>query len=131
LQSRWGARRWFWDVWTWKQRDTGQWYQSKGRDAEKALAFLPANDAHGMLREKCLDMAIMGWLDKYELINIIHDAVLFHCPVALVDECVSNVRGLLEAPCPTLAHPTLCPEGFVCATEASIGEDLASMKVVR
>lgn len=130
LQSVWGARRWFWDVWVWKRDKWGRWYKAKGQDAEKALAFLPANHAHGMFRMKMLEMAEAGWLERYQLINFPHDALVFHPPIELADECISNVKEWMELPVRELANPILCPEGFSCGVDAKIGPDLADMKEV-
>lgn len=128
LQSVWGARRWFWDVWIWKRNYQGEWYKAKGQDAEKALAFLPANHAHGMFRLKLLEMAELGYLDRYELVNFPHDAMVFHPPKALAEECIHNVKEWMEAPVMELAHPVLCPEGFSCGVDVQIGPDLGSME---
>lgn len=128
LQSVWGARRWFWDVWIWKRNFRGEWYRAKGQDAEKALAFLPANHAHGMFRLKMLEMAELGWLDRYELVNFPHDALVFHPPTNLVDECVANVKEWMEAPVMELKHDVLCPGGFSCGVDVQVGPDLGSME---
>ena len=128
LQSVWGARRWFWDVWIWKKNFRGEWYKAKGQDAEKALAFLPANHAHGMFRLKMLEMAELGWLDRYELINFPHDALVFHPLKELADECIANVKEWMEAPVVELRHDILCPEGFSCGVDVQIGPDLGSME---
>lgn len=128
LQSVWGARRWFWDVWIWKRNYQGEWYKAKGQDAEKALAFLPANHAHGMFRLKMLEMAEAGWLDKYELINFPHDALVFHPLKTLVDECIENVKWWMEAPVLELAHSELCPEGLSCGVDVQLGPDLGTME---
>lgn len=131
LISRWGAIRWFWDVYTWRRDSFGQWQKAGSKDAEKAKSFLPANDAHGMLRFKILEMERRGWNDRYGLINIVHDAVWFHCPTPLVDECLSEVSQWLMAPVPQLAHPDVCPEGFTCAVEATVGPSLGEMEEVK
>lgn len=131
LQSVWGARRWFWDVWIWKRNYQGEWYKAKGQDAEKALAFLPANHAHGMFRLKMLEMAELGWLEEYELVNFPHDALVFHPLKALADRCIEDVRGWMESPVIELAHPELCPQGFSCGVDVKIGPDLGSMEELR
>lgn len=130
LINSWGGMRWFWDVFKW-QRVDGEWRRSSSKDAEKVVAYLPSSNAHYMLRDKLLQMQRVGWLDLYGLVNVIHDAVLFVCPDRLVEECVHNVKGCLEAPVMELAHPTLCPEGFTCAAEASVGDDWARMEEIK
>lgn len=129
LINSWGACRWFFDVTKWTQRD-GRWVQSSGRDAEKASAYLPSSNAHFMLRDKLLQMNNNGWLDKYELILPVHDAIIFHCPTKLVDECVHNVKEMMESPVMQMADNEVAKDGFWCAAEASVGPDWASMKEV-
>lgn len=131
LQSVWGGRRWFWDVWSWKKNFRGEWYKSKGQDAEKALAYYPSTNAHGMFRQKLLLAAERGWLTKYELILFPHDAWVFHPPISLADECIENIKGLMEAPVIELANPILCPEGFSCAVDVAIGPSMGEMKEVK
>jgi DNA polymerase len=130
LQSIWGARRWFWDVWSWKKSKDGRWYKAKGQDAEKALAFLPSNHAHGMFRHKLLEASEREWLDRYELVLFPHDDWTFHPPIELVDECIENIRSLMEAPVIELANPILCPEGLSCDVDISIGPSMGEMSEV-
>lgn len=131
LLSRWGAIRWFWEAMKWqKDTATNKWIRVLGRDAEKCKAFLPANDAHLMLRQKELELYHLDWDNKFGLINSIHDAVLFCCPDSLVEECVSEVRALLEAPVIELSCPDMAPDGFSCGVDASVGPDWAHMDEV-
>lgn len=129
LINSWGACRWFWDVMKWTRRD-GQWVKSTGRDAEKATAYLPSSNAHFMLRDKLLQANSQGWLERYGLINVIHDAVLFHCPTNLVEECVYNIKALMEAPVLQMADPKVAPAGFTCGAEAMVGSDWSNMEEV-
>jgi len=129
LINSWGACRWFWEVTKWARRD-GQWVKSTGRDAEKATAYLPSSNAHFMLRDKLLQANSQGWLDRYGLINVIHDAVLFHCPTNLVDECVHNIKALMEAPVLQMADLKVAPAGFTCGAEAMVGSDWSNMEEV-
>jgi uracil-DNA glycosylase family 4 len=130
LQSVWGARRWFWDVWSWKKSKQGQWYKTKGQDAEKALAFLPSNHAHGMFRKKLLEAAERDWLDRYELVLFPHDAWVLHPPIELADECIENIKTLMESPVIELANPILCPEGLSCSVDVKIGPSMSEMKEI-
>lgn len=129
LINSFGACRWFHDVMKWTLRD-GRWIKSTSRDAEKATAYLPSSNAHFMLRDKLLQANEKGWLERYGHCNCIHDAVLFHCPEKYVDECVTNIKALLQAPVPQLADPEVAIGGFVCGAEAMIGSDWATMEEV-
>lgn len=126
LINSWGACRWFFDVMRWTMKD-GRWLQVTSRDAEKATAYLPSSNAHFMLRDKLQQANDKGWLESYGLINVIHDAVLFHCPTKLVDECVHNMKELLESPAMEMADPEVAPNGFQCGAEAMVGPDWARM----
>jgi uracil-DNA glycosylase len=130
LISNFGAIRWLWDAVAWRWQD-GRWVKSNGSQAEQAKAFLPASHAHGMLRLKLIKMQEWGWLEKYELINIVHDEVVFHPRTEMAEECAVEVGRWLQAPVMELADPVVCPEGFVCACEAKVGEDLANMEEIR
>lgn len=124
LINAWGAVRWLWDIFKWQRRD-GQWIRSSGRDAEKAVAFLPSSNAHYMLRDKLLQMNDKGWLEKYGFMLPVHDALLFHCPTQHVEEAAYNIKTLLESPVMQLADPVVAKGGFTCATELEVGDDWA------
>jgi len=126
LINSWQACRWFFDVMKWTMRD-GRWIKGFGRDAEKCVAYLPSSNAHFMLRDKLLQAGDQGWLERYGLINVIHDAVLFHCPTRYVEECVNNIKGLLEAPVLQMADPEVAKLGFTCGAEAMVGPDWNNM----
>lgn len=130
LISRWGYVRWFWDAMKWERDRDGRWMRKPSKGAPAAMAFFPANDAHIMLREKLLQADEKGWLERYGFINPVHDALWFLCPEKLVDECVPNVKELLEAPVPQLADPVMCPAGFVCKVDGSIGKNLGDMEEI-
>lgn len=130
LITKWGAIRWFFDVKRWIRRD-GKWVSVLGRDAEKVKAFKPSNDAHGMFRDKVLQAHERGWTEKYGLCNLIHDDTLWMCPDDLVEECIANVKPLLESPVPELADPVMCPDGFVCGVDGSVGNNWADMKGIK
>lgn len=130
LITKWGAIRWFFDVKRWVRRD-GKWVSVLGRDAEKVKAFKPSNDAHGMFRDKVLQAHERGWTEKYGLCNLIHDDTLWMCPDNLVEECIANVKPLLESPVPELADPVMCPDGFVCGVDGSVGNNWADMKGIK
>jgi hypothetical protein len=130
LVNKWNFVRWFWDVKRWTMRD-GRWISTTSRDAEKAVAFLPSSNAHCMLRDKLLQMEAKGWLEQYGLCDIVHDAVIFHCPDKFVDEAIHNVKECLEAPVMELADPDVAEFGFRCAAEASVGPDWGSLEEVK
>ena len=131
LISKWGYIRWFWDAMKWERDRDGRWVRKPSKGAPAAMAFFPANDAHIMLREKLLQADENGWLDRYGFINPVHDALWFLCPDQYVDECLSEMKAHLESPVPQLADPIMCPDGFVCKVDGSIGKNLGEMEEIK
>lgn len=148
ITSRWGYIRRFYDVFQW---DSNKWNQYTGSmgdfvhgdDFEAVIAFLPANDAFGMLRETLLRLAgyrsdveeepnrvAEDLLEKYGFCNTIHDSVQFHCRKELVDACLEDVTREMKKPCKRLADSEMCPEGFWVDCEASIGDDWSVMEKI-
>jgi uracil-DNA glycosylase family 4 len=124
LKNRWGYIRWYWDVLHHNMR-TGE--AELGEQANDAIAFNVQADAHGYLKAAILRMEAQGWLERYNLCNIVHDSVVFECPLALLEEALSNIVAELERPCPVLRDAELCPEGLVVAAEPKVGWSLADM----
>jgi len=148
LVSRYGYVRRFWDVYhrkpvadnyqprgserVWTHSKTGQrWLLMRGDDAEAAIAFLPANDAFGMIRSRMVQIGEEGLDERYGLINQIHDSLVFDCPPRFEDECLERVRGILERPSEVLVDVEVAPDGLSCAVEAKRGPSLAEMEEVR
>ncbi len=160
LISKWGYIRRFYDVFKWDPKKwnlasgtPGDW--AHGDDFEAAVAFLPANDAFGMLKETKLQLAgyrispndpryldyinsKLIWpkreeenlLRKYGLVNQIHDSLIFHCDNSLKDECMERVMAAMRVKCLVLADPVMCPDGFFVDASCQIGDDWAHMNDV-
>lgn len=156
LTSRWGYIRRFYDVFQWDPRkwntfsgSMGDW--SHGDDFEAAVAFLPANDAFGMLKEEMLRCAGYEiWpsqsrvkeredlFQKYRFINQIHDSLIFHPDTADTEKCVEDVLKIMRQPCPTLYWEGMEKEGLAGWTkeglyvdaEAMVGDDWAHMESI-
>lgn len=127
LKSLHGYIRWFWDVYYWDHKTRGM---RNGSEAEAAMAFLPSNDAHGMLREVLLSLERDSLLEKFGFILPYHDALWFHCRKSLLEECIVTVKNLMEAPSPILVNSEVAPEGFSCSVDVKFGPNLGktSMK---
>lgn len=128
LRSRFGHARRFYEVFRWDAKK-GDW--APGDQAEEAVAFLPANHAHGHLRAVMKDLAAAAGMDeKYGMCDQIHDALIF-CPRAEDSErCVADVARVMMAPSRILIHPTLAPGGLSCEVEASWGPNWRDMTAV-
>lgn len=114
--------RWFWDVHHFGPNGEIR----NGDQAEQAIAFLPANCAFGMMREQARtfdgtyhESDGIGLDERYGMINNVHDSWKFCCLDALVEECLHVVKGIMEAPCPTL-------NGLWCAVQPSVGQNNAT-----
>jgi len=157
LISRWGYIRRFHDIFQWDPRkwnvftgSMGDW--AHGDDFEAAVAFLPANDAFGMLKEEMLRLAGHApWpsrsmekvgedlLLKYNFINQIHDSLIFHPLIEQRDKCLEDVIRVMREPCPTLYDPGMenlgvpgwTKDGLFVDAEAMVGEDWAHMNTVK
>lgn len=141
LTSRWGYIRRFYDIFQW---DATKWNEhtgslgdwGRGDEYEAAIAFLPANDAFGMLREIILRLSgyrsgeetewVRGeddLLEKYGFCNTIHDSLKFHCRKELAEVCIVDVLREMRKPCMTLADSEMCPGGFWVDAEVAMGDD--------
>lgn len=127
LTTPFGCVRRFWDVMSWDE-DRGEW--RPGTQAEECIAYQPSNTAHCHIKLAGMRMQANGWLDRYRLINFIHDEYLFDCPNELVDECVENVKMEMERPSTVMVGGIVKPEGFWVQAEASVGADWSSMRKV-
>ena len=146
LISKFGYIRRFHDVYQWDNKIWDSFSSSwggwrPGDDYEAAVAFLPANDAFGMIKEEMLRMGgWAGWpkkekvggdlLEKYGFCNQLHDAVFFHCDQGRKDKCIEDVVRIMREPCPTLSDPEMAPEGLFVDVSCQVGEDWANMKEI-
>jgi hypothetical protein len=127
LRSKYGAIRRFYDVERWS-------HQSQkvmgGDQAEAAIAFLPAANAFGYMRDVQLRMDELGYLERFELVNSVYDSCQFHALEGDVEECVKLVVPILEARSGVLVYP-IVPLGLSVEAEATFGPDLAHMEEYR
>jgi len=101
-----------------------------GDQAEEAVAFLPANHAHGHLREVMKSLAAAGLDSRYGMFDQIHDALLFCPDEAHAIACVEDVSRMMTAPSLVLRHPTLAPNGLWCGVDISAGRNWSEMREV-
>lgn len=96
-----------------------------GWDMEQAAAFLPSNCAHCHIQSAMIRMRRTGDLRRFGACNFVHDSIVFHCPVPLLEECVATVQAELEAPSTVLVDGPLGP--FQCNSDVEVGFDMAHM----
>ena len=95
LVSRHGCLRRFTDVYRWDQ-GRGGW--APGSQSEEAIAYLPANESHCHLKEVVLRLDAMGALERYNLVNYVHDSLVFDVARELTEECITVVMAEIEKP---------------------------------
>lgn len=129
LVSRYGFARYFYDVFRkkWDPR-FGRWTDVPGEDSEKAVAFEPANDAFGHVRDTIVWLHTqlcprteLTWADKFGLVNNVHDSLENHCPVEHTDECVDLLARLAQRRNLMLVD-VAAPDGLWCGAEMEVGE---------
>lgn len=157
LTSRWGYIRRFYDTFQWDPKkwnvfsgSMGDW--AHGDDFEAAVAFLPANDAFGMLKEemlRCAGYRISPDMDlfaeykaaklrtamkhsedlfaKYHFINQIHDSLIFHPDLGETDKCIEDAIKIMREPCPTLYWDGMETQGIPAWTKDGLYVDAEAM----
>jgi DNA polymerase I-like protein with 3'-5' exonuclease and polymerase domains len=125
LISRHGYIRYFWEVFRWQG---GEW--KPGDDSESAIAFLPANDAFGEIKDRMLVIAEQGLDERYNMINNVHDSLLFECPNALVEEAKERIKLIMEKKSDILVSPIVAPNGLSVEVDVQAGSDWANIKGV-
>ena len=124
LLSHWGFIRYFFEVFrSQRSKNNGRWELKPGADSEKAIAFLPANHAFGMIRSVMVRLEKRGAMERYRFVNNVHDSLVFDCPLPEVQSCIKEVWELMTLPCRTLADPIVCPAGFQVGAGVSLGEN--------
>lgn len=118
LISRYKFIRWFFDVFHW---DAKRRKMTHGDDHEAAIAFLPANDAFGHIRDAMRSLDDQGWTKQAQLINNVHDSLLFHMPDSIMDDAVPAIYNVMTAPSSVLVDPVVAPQGLYVDVEAKIG----------
>ena len=126
LLNRFGSIRWFYEVYAPDGR--GGW--KPGDQSEEAIAFLPASEAFGNIRESMKELARKGLDEKWGMCNNVHDSVLFLVEPGRLEEHCAEVYPALYAPSKVLVDPVLAPEGLRVDVEVNAGVDWATGKKV-
>jgi uracil-DNA glycosylase family 4 len=130
LKTGFGAIRWFYEVYV--PDGKGGW--RAGEQSEQAIALKPANDAHGHIRSVMRQLDHKGLCARWEMVNAVHDSVLFLVHPKDLDEHIHDVYPILTAPSKVLIDPVLAPSGLAVDVEASAGvswakADLKELKI--
>jgi uracil-DNA glycosylase family 4 len=145
LRSPFGYLRRFNDVFSWSEiqpsyepkwndkiieRRGKLFKRNSGEEAEAAIAWKPANFAYGHAKEVVLSCEEKGYLEKYRLVNWVHDELRFECPNSLVDSCVLDISSAMESRSRVLIDPDIAPLGLACGVEASVGPNIAELETI-
>ena len=99
-----------------------------GEDAEKIIAFLPANTAFSIKKEAMLRLEAIGANHKYCLVNEVHDSLVYEVREEDLDEMMEVVRREMTRPVMRLANEQF-PEGFIPVVEIKVGKSWDKMEV--
>lgn len=128
LLTRHGCIRHFFDVYRW---DARYGTNRPGRDSEKAIAYLPANDAFGHIKDAMLRLEESGWNERANFFNQIHDDLMFEIPDAVFDAAVPAILAEMVKPSEILIDPVTAPGGLQCAVEVKVGRTWEKMEELR
>ncbi len=126
LRNRFGMIRWFYEVYSPDGR--GGW--KPGEQSEQAIAFLPASNAFGNIREAMKELQRRGLCEKWEMVNTVHDSLVFLVDPVQMDSHLTDVYDVLHAPSKVLIDPEMAPNGLVVDVEVSVGDNWGEMKAV-
>ena len=128
LLTRHGCIRHFFDVYHW---DSRYGTNRPGRDSEKAIAYLPANDAFGHIKDAMLRLEESGWNERANFFNQIHDDLHFEIPDTIFDEAVPAILAEMVKPSEILVDPVTAPGGLQCAVEVKVGQTWEKMEELK
>lgn len=101
------------------------WIRRNGYDSEKAVAFLPANDAFGKIKEAMREL----WnyegenlMRKYGFINQLHDDLTFEIRERDLEEGAGVIKEVMERRSKLLVNE-IEPEGLKVGVELKVGKN--------
>lgn len=130
LISRYGCIRWFWEVFKWSN---GAW--EHGEEQEAAKSFIGQNTAHCYLKDAMIrlngdvnSLYDLGWNHSANLINPIHDALMFECPDELLEQACVEIPAEMSRPSIVLTDPIIAPNGLSIEVDVKIGKSWDQMR---
>lgn len=101
-----------------------------GEEAEAAIAFLPANDAFGHIKDVMLRLEDRRIMEEAGFINTIHDSLVFLIPENSLDNLIPIIYQEMTKASTILVDPEVAPNGLVCDVEVKAGKTWNTMTVV-
>lgn len=112
LRSPWNYVHYFFDVYK-KDPRTGE--TVNGKDANKAVAFLPQNSAAAFMKDNLLILGASKWRPYIPANVAVHDGYTLEVPVEMQDEAEDFLVQLLTRPIPQMSGLRVgceCERGF-------------------
>ena len=125
LRSLHGSLRWFFRVFDWNGAKNKL---VPGPDHEAAIAYLPANDAHGHFKDCMIRLEDKGLMETAGFILPVHDDLRFVIPKTKAPELISQIYQEMVKPSTILVDEIAAPEGLSVDVEVSAGDSWAEMK---
>ena len=97
--------------------------------AEAAIAFLPASNAFGMMRDIQLRLDELGYLERFEMVNSVYDSIQLHPLKEEAEEAIRLVQPVMEARSEKMIY-AIVPDGLSVEAEGSVGESIAEMRTI-
>ena len=131
LMNQWHMMREFYEVYkpAWNKYK-GCWEDKPGLNFNDALSFPVQSNSHGMVRQKVKQVWAGGLGREFWLANNVHDSLVMIPEESKLDKCIEAVYGIMQAPCMELANK-VCPGGFSCKVEVTVGKNWASYHETR
>jgi hypothetical protein len=124
IQIPFGARRWFLAASDIKYNTKGGVASiKKGEQAQEALAFPVSSNSHCHMRERMILIHKEGLDREANLINCIHDSLVFEIEDTRIEELCKPIKEILEARSSVLFND-LMPDGFFCNVDGKIGKTM-------
>lgn len=95
-----------------------RWLVENGDDAEAAIAFLPANDAFGRIKEAMIELEDCGAGEEIGICNQIHDSLVAVCRDGLEKAAIKIMQRKMQEESRYLILPN--GRGLECEVEFSI-----------
>lgn len=127
LQNPFGYVHRFYSVLEWEKID-GKWYSQFGDDAKRVVAFLPQSTAAAIIKQAAKRLFYETEIGEY-LRLLIHDSVMFECPLDKVEQVLTVSSAIMEAPILELPlDPTWNLGDYLnIMTESKVGQSWGDM----
>ena len=95
---------------------------------KRASPSCPPTTPSATSRTPCCAWRQQGWNERAQLINQIHDALMFQIPDSLMDEAIPAIKAEMERKSEVLIDPVVAPDGLWIETSVSVGRDWSAME---